>query len=457
VTRALEGEPPVTHDAARRAANYVLDHPGAEGVEVMLTGSRTGLTRYAGSEIIQNTARDEVRAFVRVVVGQKLASATTNQLDAEHMRATAEDAIEAARASRDDSEWPGLATPNEAQGAPALFRWDEATASSSPKERADAVSRILEETRGHKAAGVFETSAHAYSVFSSEGIDCYDAFTRCICTCLVDSGAATGWGEASSPDAAGVDVRAAARSAVSKAAAGEPAADVRPGAYEVVLEPAAVATLLDYLSYTGFGAKQVLEGESFLAALAGSRVAAPEITIADDVRHPKSVGIGFDFEGVPRRRVAIIEDGTATGPVSDRRTARKLGVESTGHYSGSTEFGPYAFNLVMAPGEAGSPDLVGGVRRGLLVTRFHYVNILDRRATLLTGMTRDGTFRITDGEVAEPVCNLRFTQSVLDALGSALGVGRELASFAPDYGAFGSTVVPALRLGEFNFTSTTSH
>jgi PmbA protein len=457
VSRRLEGDPPVAHDAAHRAAGYVLDHPGADEVEVLITASRTGLTRYAGSEIIQNTARDEVRAYVRVVVGDKLASASTNQLDAEHLRRTAESAIEAARASRDDVEWPGLPAPDAAGSPSPLFRWDEATASSLPKERAEAISKVLDEAGGHSAAGIFETSAHVYSVFSSTGIDCYDAFTRCICTCLVDSGAATGWGEASSAAASEVNVRAAARRAVAKATAGTPAADVRPGAYEVVLEPAAVATLLEYLSYTGFGAKQVVEGESFLVELAGSRVATPAITIADDVSHPKSVGIAFDFEGVPRRRVAVIDRGTATGPVSDRRTAGKLGVQSTGHYSGSTEFGPYAFNVVMSPGDAGSSELIGGVRRGLLVTRFHYVNILDRRATLLTGMTRDGTFRIADGEVAEPVCNLRFTQSVLEALGSALAVGGELSAFAPDYGAFGSTVAPAVRLEEFTFTSTTSH
>jgi PmbA protein len=457
VNRRLEGDPPLAHDGARSAAGHVLDHPGADGVEVLIAGSRTGLTRYAGSEIIQNTARDEVRACIRVVVGGKLATASTNQLDAEHMRRTAEGAIEAATASRDDAEWPGLATPGDAGRPSSLFRWDEATASCSPKERAQAISKVLDETGGHNAAGVFETSAHVYSVFSSTGIDCYDAFTRCICTCLVDSGTATGWGEASSAAAGEVDVRAAARRAVGKATAGTPAPDVRPGAYEVVLEPAAVAGLLEYLSYTGFGAKQVVEGESFLAALAGSRVADPAITIADDVSHPKSVGIAFDFEGVPRSRVAVIDQGTATGPVSDLRTARQLGVRSTGHYSGSTEFGPYAFNLVMAPGNVGLSELIGGVQHGLLVTRFHYVNILDRRATLLTGMTRDGTFRIAEGEVAEPVCNLRFTQSVLDALGSTLAVGDEVSAFAPDYGAFGSTVSPAVRLGEFNFTSTTSH
>ena len=111
----------------------------------------------------------------------------------------------------------------------------------------------------------------------------------------------------------------------------------------------------------------------------------------------------------------------------------------------------------MSAGEADTRDLVGAVSEGLLVTRFHYVNILDRPATLLTGMTRDGTFRIRGGEVAEPVRNLRFTQSVLEALASAVGIGREQRAFAPEYGSFGSTVVPPLHLGKFEFTSTTSH
>jgi predicted Zn-dependent protease len=448
---------PIAHEAARRAAGYALAQPGADCVEVVIAASRTGLTRYARSEIIQNTARDETRAYVRVVSGDKLATATTNQLDSEHMSAAAARALEASRASRPDADWPGPAAPGEVGRATPLFRWHEPTAASSARERAEAVAGILRTTSGHDAAGIYETSAHAYSVFSSTGIDCYDAHTRCVVTCLVDTGRGTGWGEASSHASDDVDVEAAARRAVTKAEAGAPSADVRPGAYEVVLEPAAVATLLEYLSYMGFGAKQVIEGESFLASRSGQEVAARAITVADDVAHPASVGIAFDFEGVPKKRVAVIDRGTATGPVTDLRTARKLGTASSGHFSGSNEFGPYASNLVMEAGDADTEELVGAVSTGLLVTRFHYVNVLDRPATLLTGMTRDGTYRIRGGEQAEPVRNLRFTQSVLDALASTEDVGRELTAFAPEFGSFGSTAAPGARLGEFNFTSTTSH
>jgi PmbA protein len=211
------------------------------------------------------------------------------------------------------------------------------------------------------------------------------------------------------------------------------------------------------LAYAGFGAKQFLDGESFLSTRRGQQVAETSVTIADDIHHPKSVGIGFDFEGVPKRRVAVIDRGSATGPVTDHRTARKMGTSPTGHYSGSNEFGPFASNLVMEPGDGSQEDLIAGVQRGLLVTRFHYVNVLDRPSVLLTGMTRDGTWLIQRGEVAGPVHNLRFTQSVLGALASVRRIGRDLEAFAPDYGGFGSSVAPGIHCESFDFTSRTSH
>jgi predicted Zn-dependent protease len=215
--------------------------------------------------------------------------------------------------------------------------------------------------------------------------------------------------------------------------------------------------MLEYLSYCGMGAKQFADGESFLVGQIGKQLAASSVTLADDVWHEGSVGFGFDFEGVPKKRVPVIDRGTATGPVTDLRTARKLNLELTGHYSGSTEFGPYASHLVLEPGDESVDELIAGVDDGLLVTRFHYVNVLDRPSTLLTGMTRDGTFRIKKGEVVGAVHNFRFAHSVLDALRSTSGVGRDLDAFAPDYGSFGCTVAPALRVEDFNFASTTSH
>ena len=445
----------IDEDQAASAARFALELPKVDGVEVVILASNTGVTRFARSEIVQNIERRELRAYVRVVIGNRVATATTNQLGADSLRGAAARAREAAAASRDDEAWPGLATPADSGRPRPLWLWDEATAGAPPSERARAVEDVLA-IAGTNAAGVHETSSHAYGIFTSTGVRCFDAHTRAVLTCLVQTDGTTGWGEDASFRRGDLDAEVIARRAVTKAAASG-ASEVDPGIYEVVLEPPAVAEMLDYLAYVGFGAKQVIEGESFLATRAGRGVAAASVTVADDPAHPNSIGIGFDFEGVAKRRVAVIDKGTATGPVTDRRTAKLLRLPVTGHASGSTESGPIAANVVMEGGAESADELVGGVEDGLLVTRFHYVNVLDRPSTLLTGMTRDGTFRIRGGEVAEPVRNLRFTQSVLEALEATSGIGNEIRSFAPDWGSFGSTAAPGLRVGGFRFTSTTSH
>ena len=446
---------PVTRDDVRTAAESVLGLDGADAVEVVVTASATGLTRYALSQIIQNTARNETRAYVRVVADGCVGTASTTRLS--NLVETGRRALEAAHASRPDADFPGLPDPDVVGRAEPIYRWDESTALKSAAERAAKVREILSASASTNAAGVFETSAHTYAVVSSLGIDCFDAFTRCVTTCLVDNGEATGWGDASSHAFDDVDVEAVARRAATKAERGRGAADAPPGKYEVLLEAPAVGTILDYLSYVGMGAKSVIEGESFLATRAGEKVGTDAITVTDDAFHPGSVGLGFDLEGVPKRRVAVIDKGTAKEPVTDSRTARKLGVEPSGHYSGSSEFGPYASNPVLEPGDRSVEEMIAAIDDGFLVTRFHYVNVLDRPETLLTGMTRDGTFRIRKGEVAEAVHNFRFAQSVLDAFASTRSVGRVVEAFAPEYGSFGSAVAPALHVGDFAFASTTSH
>lgn len=442
---------------ARAAARAVLDLEGSDGVEVALSASTVALTRYARSEIIQNTVRGEIRAHVRVVADGRVAVAATNQLDASSMLGAGRRALEATAATPPDTDFPGLASPERVGRAEGVFRWDDVTAAVSPEQRASKVRELLAAGGATSAAGIFETSSHCHGVVNSLGIDCWDAFTRCVTTCLVDDDGGTGWGEASSHAISDVDVSGVGRIAARKAASSRAPVAAEPGVYEVVLEPPATAMLVDYLAYMGMGAKQVIDGESFLSAHSGDLVAAEGITIADDAFDERSVGIGFDFEGVPKKSVTVIDRGRAVAPVTDLRTAVKLELSPSGHASGSTEFGPYPFNTVLRPGTASKEELIAGVADGILVTRFHYVNVLDRPATLLTGMTRDGTFRIRDGEIAEPVRNFRFSQSVLDALSSTIAVGNDATAFAPDYGSFGSNVAPSVRVGEFNFASATTH
>ena len=438
----------------RRAIEAALQTDGADGLEIVSIASDVGLTRFANSQIIQNTTRQEARVYVRAVVGDRWATATTNQMDEDRLRRAAENAIAAARVSPPDPRFPGLASPD-VVGRPApLRRFDEAVAGCDPKARAERVRDMLKVVGSHRCAGYVETSTSAWQMVSTAGVDATDIVSKSATQCLVDTGTGTGWGESYSHAWDGIDAIGAARSATQKAERSENPMPADPGRYEVILEASAVATMLEYLSWIGFGAKSMIDGESFFSTRRGEEVAIPAVTIKDDVHDQRSIGIGFDLEGVPRRTVEVIAAGKANTPVTDLRTAKELGTGSTGHASGSVEFGPYSANVVMEGGDRSPEELVAAVDDGILITRFHYVNVLDRHETLLTGMTRDGTFRIRGGELAEPINNFRFAQGALAALSAVKGMGNDARAFAEAYGSY---VAPTLHVGEFNLASRTSH
>ncbi len=195
------------------------------------------------------------------------------------------------------------------------------------------------------------------------------------------------------------------------------------------------------------GATAFQEGRSFLCDRVGEKLAGDAITIWDDGTDARQCPAAFDWEGVPKRKVMIIEKGVACGPVYDSYTANKEGKESTGHgLLAPNTFGPYPSHLFLGPGDATVEDMVASTDRGILVTRFHYTNVVHEKHTILTGMTRDGTFLIENGRIARPVKNLRFTQNILEALSDVEMVGRQgrLVEYA---------WTPALKIGKFSFTS----
>jgi predicted Zn-dependent protease len=250
-----------------------------------------------------------------------------------------------------------------------------------------------------------------------------------------------------------IDAAALGREAAAKAGASNKAVSLDPGDYPVVLEEYAVVDILDMLGYLGFSALAVQEGRSFVEP--GRRVGSDLVTIRDDGADPAGLPMAFDYEGVAKERVELIDRGTCRGVVYDAQTAAREGRRSTGHgLPAPNSYGPFPINMVMAPGDTSREDLVAGLDRGLLVTRFHYTNPVHPKLAIVTGMTRDGTFLIENGAIVGPVRNLRFTQSYLEALGAVAAVGRERKTLR---GFLGGVVVPALRIDEFTFTGATEH
>jgi predicted Zn-dependent protease len=443
-------------DEVRRVADAALELSGVDGVEVLFLHEWGGLTRFANSMMHQSTWREDTGLRVRVVTEHRVGVAATNEFSPQGARKAAEAAREMARVSAPDPDFPGLAPKDDVPERPDAF--DETTASTSPERRADGVAALVKEVgEGFRAAGAFETIAMEIGVANTQGQFCWAPSTQASVSTVINGGdGGNGFAETFAVRIDDLDAGEIGRRAFAKAAASQRPHALEPGAYTVVLEPNAVSTVVGFLAWIGFGGRAIAEGRSCFTGKDGQRVAAPAVTIRDDALSPLTIGTPFDFEGVPRRPVDLIRDGVFLQGVYDLRTAKQVGTTSTGHgLPAPNPEGPFPLNLFLEPGEASIDELIAGVDRGVLVTRFHYSNVVNPVESTITGMTRDGVFVIEGGEVAYPVKNMRFTQSILEALSNTTGIGRE-TELASEF-FLSSARVPALRIDDFHFTGASDH
>ena len=442
-------------DGFAPVADAALELSGVDGVEVLFLHEWGGLTRFAKSEIHQSTNREDTGLRVRVVSKGRVGVAATNECTPEGARKAAQSAKEMAEIVGPDPLWPGLGP---VAPTPQVDRFFEGTANASPETRAEAVADLIGTCApGFTAAGAYETMAMEVGLANTESQRCWAPSTQASVTTVISgSEGGSGFAETFSGSVEAIDAGAIGRRANDKALGSRSPKALDAGVYPVVLEPAAVATLIGFLAWVGFGGKGYLEDRSCFSGKKDQQVAAPTVSIWDDGSDPRTLGAPFDFEGVPKRRVDLIRDGVFLDAVYDLRTGKEAGVPSTGHGLPSPNpEGPFPLNLFMDTGDATVDDMVKGTERGVLVTRFHYANIVNPIESSITGMTRDGTFLIERGEVVGPVRNFRFTQSILGALSTTSMVGRQ-AELASEF-FFSASRVPALKVEEFNFSGVSDH
>jgi PmbA protein len=442
-------------DKVRQLLDKVLGFSKADRTEVSYRGGESALTRFANNYIHQNVSENDTHLSVRLVIGEKVGVASTNDLSDDALRQLVERASQAARLQKENPAFAALPSPEPVAQA-ATFA--ESTASTTPERRAGGVKTIIEkaEENGLTASGFFSTGLTELAVANSLGVSAYSPYSSADVHALIMGEDSSGYADAAATDVDAINVEKIADEAVDKAIRSKGPIEVPPGEYEVILEEYAVADMLDFLGYLGLGALALQEGRSFMKM--GERITGPNITLWDDGLDPRGFPMPFDFEGVPKKRVELITDGFARGVVWDTYTAyREPGRKSTGHALPADEvdrntYGPMPTNVFLKPGDGSKDQMLRDIKRGLWVTRFHYTNVVHPLLTIITGMTRDGTFLIENGEITKPVKNLRFTQNVLEALASVQSIGRETKA---QRGWVGSRVVPALKIGRFNFTSGT--
>ena len=423
--------------------------------EITVGVGRSALTRFANSFIHQNVAEDQQWARLKLVVDGRAATGSSNRLDHDSLVRLVDETLELARLRPVDPDWPGLG-PRTAWLTLDDDRYDAETERSAPEARAQVVKDFVDAGAdggdGHgtlRAAGycatkgwdVYFANNAQHRAGGRASMAAVDAIHR---TATSDS---RGWQFA--PSIADLDGAAAGRLAAERARAAANPVDLEPGRYEVVLEPACVADMMDFLA-DGFNAKTYSEGRSWVKPKAA--LLDESIDIWDDVNDPRSIGVSFDAEGTPKAQRVLVREGVCRALVHDRRTAKRSGTRSSGHaIPGGEVSGPMPSNLFVAGGDQSPEELIADVERGLLVTDFWYTRILDPKTQVVTGLTRNGTFLVEKGKITGAVRNLRFTQSYVEALGpgNVLGLGDDARLYELWHGW---AHVPSVRLASWNFT-----
>ncbi|MEO0083540.1 MAG: TldD/PmbA family protein [candidate division WOR-3 bacterium] len=429
----------------------------ADMLEVGIYSNRRGTTRFANSIIHQNLTVENPYLWARVIIdtaaGKKIGGVSSRNLTIEGVKETVNKAIEVARHSTPDKEFVSLPKPTDTKiKAPTPKQVETIT----PEQRAAAVRKIVKIAKKHKldVAGVIHTNSYSLGITNNFGINQYAIGADSYVTITAMSENSSGFAMAIDKKFTNIDFEKLAEIACQKAILSKNPREIQPGAYTVLLEPYAVAEFITFLGWLEFGGKAFAEKRSIISKKLGKLITGKNITITDDITHPQVIAFPFDFEGVPRKKVIFIENGVARGVVFDSFYAHKLKRPNTGHaLPQPNPYGPFPASLIIKPGAISINDMLKRIDQGILITRFWYTRVVDPDKTLITGLTRDGTFWVENGEIKYGIKNLRYTINIYETLKNVIAMSKE--SYLT--GENGSVVAPAMLIKNFNFTGKTEY
>jgi predicted Zn-dependent protease len=411
-----------------------------------LNGSTRGNIRFALNNVSTSGIVDDIELSVQVAFGKRVGTATINQFDDASLERVVRRAEELAKLAPENPEFmpavePQTYTPTQTYSA--------ATAAITPEQRAKVATDSIGPCKagGLIAAGYLEDVTGFVAFLNSKGNYGYQTRTSSDYTCTVrtEDGRGSGWVGHNVQDFSTFHAEADVQIAMRKASASADAMALEPGKYTVILEPAAAAGLIGFMM-NFFDARAADEGRSFLSKAGGGnkigeQVYGPEVTFRTDPAHPEAAAYPWDDDGLPRQPMTIVENGKIVNLEYSRYWAQKQGktaLAGTG-------------NLIMSGGDKSTADLIRSTDRGILVTRTWYIRMVDPQTVLLTGLTRDGTFYIENGQIKHPIKNFRFNESPVIMLNNVEELGRPVR-VQSDEGGY-TMVLPAMKLRDFTFTS----
>ncbi|WP_313644545.1 TldD/PmbA family protein [Stenotrophomonas sp.] len=435
-----------TEQQAKAILDKVIALSKADECTATLAGSIDGNIRFALNNVSTSGMVTNAELAVQVAFGKRVGTASINEFDDASLERVVRRAEDLARLAPENPEFMPIIGKQDYKPSPTF---SESTAAIDPEFRARVAADSIAPCRGHGlvAAGFLEDSRGFIAIANSKGNFGYQRTTSFDYTCTVrtEDGRGSGWVGRNLKDAADFRAEQEIEIAKRKAIESAEAKALEPGKYTVILEPAAAAGLISFMM-NFFDARSADEGRSFLSRKGGGnklgeQVYDPQVNMFADPWHPDAPVLPWDGEGMPRERMAIIENGKVMNLNYSRYWAQKQGKTASARPG----------NLLMSGGSKSIADLVKGTQKGILLTRTWYIRLVDPQTVLLTGLTRDGTFYIENGQIKHPVKNFRFNESPvimlnnIDELGKPVRVAGDESSFV--------MMIPPMKLRDFTFTS----
>jgi predicted Zn-dependent protease len=433
---------------AEALAQKILSFSTADEARVNLNSGTEGNTRFAVNQV--STAGDAYDANVTVTsaFGKKTASATTNRFDDESLRQVVQTSERLARLVPEDPEYMGELEPQQYLPVEPFF---DSTANLTPEQRARAVTEITAPAARQNliSTGFLTHFAGSNAVANKKGLFAYARATGVSFTTTVRTpdGTGSGWAGGGENDFSQMNFAQLGERAIRKAELSRNPRAVEPGEWTVILEPTAVANLVNLMVFS-MNARNADEGRSFFSKQGGGNKIGEKflderITITTDPADARTAQIPFSGEGLPNRAMTWVENGTLRNLTYNRFWAARNNVQPTGF--------PGAYR--MTGGNSSIEQMIQSTDRGLLVTRLWYIRPVDPRTILFTGLTRDGTFLIENGRITTAVKNLRWNESPVFMLNNIEAMSEPVRVNASEDGAGGSVMVPAIKSRDFTFTS----
>ncbi|MCW3091195.1 MAG: TldE/PmbA family protein Actinobacterial subgroup [Ferruginibacter sp.] len=439
--------PLLTKEASMELLKKVLSYSKADECEVNLSGSDGGNIRYARNSVSTSGGITQNTLAVTSSFGKKSGIATINEFDDASLQKVVKRSEELAQLAPENPEYVPFLGPQQYLEESKTF--EPSTAEIGPKFRSDAVAQSLAIAKQNDltAAGFLENSAGFNAMMNSKGLFAYNKATNVNFNVTLRTKDEKGSGYASKGynDVSKLDVAASTRFAAQKATGSGNAKAIEPGKYTVILEPAAAIVLLETMLFA-MDARSADEGRSFLSKAGGKtklgeKLVDERVNIYSDPQNPELPTSPWNGDGRPQEKISWIEKGVMKNLFYSRYWAEKKGVKSI----------PAPDGIIMEGGTASIEDLIKGTEKGILVTRLWYIRQVDPQTLLYTGLTRDGTFYIENGQIKFPVKNFRFNESAVIMLNNLEALGKPERTVSGESGTH--ALIPPMKIRDFTFTS----